>query len=199
MTLNKILVLSAAILTIIGFGTGLAAAHRHNHGGIQAAQSSQSVSIPGPLAHVKSEFSFTVHAPMAIAAPLFGPEAERAWGGSDWDPHFVYPQPVNDVEGAVFMVQHGHHAGTWVTTALDFSAGHVQFVNIIDGLMATKIDIRLTPKGPENTFVTVIYERTALKPEANDHVTMLGQSNSGSGPHWESTINGYLKSQPQKK
>lgn len=197
--MNKMRVLSAAILTTTGFCSGLAAAHLHNHAGTQAAQSSQSAPIPGALAHVKSEFSFTVHAPMAVAAPLFGPEAERSWGGSDWNPHFLYPQPVKDVDGAVFQVQHGQHASTWVTTALDFARGHVQYVNIIDGLMATKIDIRLTPKGPENTFVTVVYERTALKPEANDHVNMLGQNDSESGQHWGSFIDGYLKTQPQKK
>ena len=197
--MNKTLVLSTAILTTIGFGSGLAAAHLHYHGGIQAAQSLQSVPTLGPLAHVKSEFSFTVHAPIAVVAPLFGPEAERGWGGSDWDPHFLYPQPVKDVDGAVFLVKHGQHTSTWVTTALDFAAGHVQYVNLIDGLMATKIDIRLTPKGPENTFVTVVYERTALQPEANDHVNTLGKNDSGSGPHWESTINGYLKTQPQEK
>lgn len=32
----------------------------------------------GPPYHVRTEFEFTVHAPYSVAAPLFGPERERA-------------------------------------------------------------------------------------------------------------------------
>jgi hypothetical protein len=48
-----------------------------------------------------------VHAPFAKAAPLFGPEGERAWAGKHWNPEFIHPQPARDVEGAVFTIQHG--------------------------------------------------------------------------------------------
>ena len=75
-----------------------------------------------PLAHVRNEFEFTVHAPYAVTAPLFGPEGERAWGGEHWDPHFFYPQPAQDVRGAVFMVEHGHHRSYWINTAFDVEA-----------------------------------------------------------------------------
>ena len=64
---------------------------------------------PASFAHVSSTFHFTVNAPMREAAPLFGPEGERAWAGKDWEPHFVFPAPARDVEGAVFTVQHGEH------------------------------------------------------------------------------------------
>jgi len=145
------------------------------------------------LAHTRSEFSFTVDAPMEMAAPLFGAEAERAWGGESWNPRFVYPQPASDVGGAVFFVKHGGHDSTWVATAQDFRGGHVQYVSLIDGAMATLIDIRLRAAGEKETAVTVVYERTALRPELNGHISELAANDKTSGPHWASAINDYLK------
>src|SRR5882672_5619501 len=48
----------------------------------------------GPAYHVRTEFEFMVHAPYSAAAPLFGPEGEKAWASDSWHPHFVYPQPA---------------------------------------------------------------------------------------------------------
>jgi hypothetical protein len=146
-----------------------------------------------PLAHARSEFSFLVHAPMAVAAPLFGPGAERAWGGAAWDPHFLYPLPAADVRGAVFTVRHAGHESTWVTTAQDFEGGHVQYVSVVDGIMVTLIDIRLTPLGPGETSVTVAYERTALQAGVNEHVRKLAEQDRDSGPHWGGAINDYVR------
>ena len=53
------------------------------------------------------ERSITVDLPYAEAAPLFGPEGERAWAGKHWTPHFLYPQTRHDEQGAVFTIQHG--------------------------------------------------------------------------------------------
>ena len=62
-----------------------------------------------PLAHVKRDFSFIVKAPMEVASPLFGPDAERGWAGDGWNPQFFYPQSGRDVPCAVFPVRHGQH------------------------------------------------------------------------------------------
>lgn len=153
---------------------------------------------PGePLAHARSEFSFVVHAPMAVAAPLFGAEAERGWGGETWKPRFLYPQPASDIPGAVFLVKHGEHDSTWVATAQDFQSGHVQYVNLIDGTMVTLIDIRLTAKAANETAVTVAYERTALQPGVNEHIQKLSEQDKGGGPHWETAINDYVRASSQ--
>jgi hypothetical protein len=157
------------------------------------------VSAFEPLAHVRSQFEFTLQAPVSVAAPAFGPEAERGWGGHDWNPHFLFPEPAQDIEGAVFTVPHGPHESLWVATVLDFAAGHVQYVSMIDGMMLTRIDIRLRPLGTRETGVTVAYERTALRAEANEHVRQLGEQDSHSGKHWESILNDYLKAQAGPK
>src|SRR5215468_10658349 len=88
-------------------------------------------SVKGPVTHVENGFEFTVHAPYDKVAPLFGAHGERAWGGADWDPQFLHPQPARDVAGEVFSVAHGHGRSTWVNTAFDLETGHVQYVYVV--------------------------------------------------------------------
>ncbi len=177
--MNRIPIILAA------FGSGAAALAMAAHG--------SAVKPPEALAHTRSEFSFTVHAPMEVAAPLFGAEAERAWGGESWNPRFVHPQPASDVEGAVFFVKHGGHDSTWLATAQDFRGGQGQYVSLIEGAMATLIAIRLRAAVEKETAVTVVYERTALRTELNGHISELAANDKTSGPHWASAINDYLK------
>lgn len=146
-----------------------------------------------PLAHRSSTFSFTVNAPMREAAPLFGPEGERAWAGSDWDPHFVFPAPAHDVEGAVFTVQHGEHTAVWVNTVFDLAGGRMQYVYVLANLLATTIDVRLHSIDAQHTGVAVTYTRTALLPEANEHVTSMSRHDAEQGPEWERSINTFLQ------
>src|SRR5216684_1598090 len=54
--------------------------------------------------HARGAFELTVHAPFQQAVALFGAHGERLWGGKDWDPQFIYPQPEEDRAGAVFTV-----------------------------------------------------------------------------------------------
>jgi hypothetical protein len=44
-------------------------------------------------------------------------------------------------------------------------------------------------------LVDVVYERTALNPEANEHVQQLGASDRNNGTHCQKAINGYLEKQ----
>jgi hypothetical protein len=145
-----------------------------------------------PLAHVRTTFEFTVRAPYKVAAPLFGAEAERAWGGVHWDPQFLYPQPAQDKAGAVFTVAHGQHQSVWVNTVFDLENGNVQYVSIIDGIMVTKIDIHLAAVDANTARVNVAYERTALNADANVHVRQFGKSDQENGKEWDDAINGYL-------
>ncbi|MGH9762984.1 MAG: hypothetical protein ACREDR_11895 [Blastocatellia bacterium] len=145
-----------------------------------------------PLMHTRTEFSFTVRAPYRTVAPLFGPDAERSWGGHEWNPNFIYPLPAGDVAGAVFTVQHGGHSSLWITTAFDLKEGHVQYVYTMDNILLTLIDIHIEKSDARVTFVHVAYERTALKPEANEHVKHMGSSDAKMGGEWASAIDGYL-------
>ena len=149
----------------------------------------------GPVLHVRNEFEFTVHAPYRVTAPLFGAEGERGWAGSDWDPHFLYPQPTQDTRGAVFTIPHGHGQAYWINTSMDVDGRHFQYVSVIPRAMVVLIDVRFSEPDPANTKVNVAYERTALNPAANEHVRELGNSDRASGKEWGAAINDYLAKQ----
>jgi len=177
--------MKTAVLVVLAVGAlaGLALVYHHYRG----------ARFSGPVAHVRNEFEFTVHAPYRVTAPLFGPEGERAWADEDWDPHFLYPQPAQDVRGAVFTLHHGHrHHAYWVNTAFDLDARHVQYVYVIPEVMATLIDVHFAELNAANTKVNVAYERTALSPENNERVRKAGNSDRDSGKEWGDAINDYL-------
>jgi hypothetical protein len=146
-----------------------------------------------PMTHARSEFTFTVHAPLSTAFPLFGPEGERPWAGPHWNPQFLYPTPAQDIEGAVFRVHHGHHDATWVNTAFDAPSGHAAYVYIIDGKLATRIDVQLTPIDQQTTSVHVMYERTALDPSVEEDIGEMAKTDPKMGPDWEKSIAAYLQ------
>jgi hypothetical protein len=143
------------------------------------------------LTHTRNEFSFTVDAPFEQVVPLFGADEERKWA-HDWNPQFVYPTPARDQPGMVFKVAHGQLTSVWVNTALDLTAGHIQYAYVLNDAMATLIDIHATRQGPQKTSVTVVYERTALIPEANDHVQHFAKGDENAGKEWGDAINAYL-------
>ena len=158
-----------------------------------------------PALHVRNEFDFTIHAPYKVAAPHCGADAERAWAGPDWNPKFLYPPhdaSAKDVPGAVFTIKHGHnHHAAWINTAFDLDTGHIQYVYVLGDVMVTLIDIHLAPieaDGAPATRVKVAYERTALSPEANDHVRQFAESDRKSGPHWQSDFDSYFAQQKSK-
>jgi hypothetical protein len=144
------------------------------------------------LEHVQNKFEFVIDAPPENAFPLFGANKERIWA-PDWKPDFIHPSPAEDVEGAVFRVKHGHHEAVWVNTVFDGVSGHVQYVYVLPDVMVTRIDIHLRPLEAKRTRAEVVYERTALRIDANDMVMHHGQMDSKAGPEWEAQINGYLK------
>ncbi len=143
------------------------------------------------LAHARTEFRFTANASFEQVAPLFGAHEERKWS-PDWNPQFLYPQPAHDQPGMVFKVTHGQHESVWINTAFDLAEGHIQYTYVLNDAMATLIDIHLTREGAQKTGVSVVYERTALIPEANEHVQHFAQGDAKAEKEWDEAINGYL-------
>jgi hypothetical protein len=143
------------------------------------------------LTHTHTEFSFTVDAPFEQVVPLFGAHEERKWA-EGWDPQFVYPTPANDQQGEVFKIAHGQHTSVWINTALDLANGHIQYAHVLGDAMATLIDIHATSQGLQKTAVTVVYERTALVPEANEHVQHFAKADGNGGKEWGEAMNAYF-------
>jgi hypothetical protein len=165
-----------------------------------AAQKPETAVTPSqPAVHVSSSFTFNVNAPLQQAAPLFGPEGERAWAGDDWDPQFLFPVPARDIEGAVFTLRHGEDTAIWVNTLFDLNARRMQYVYVLANLLATTINVRLHATDALHTKVDVTYDRTALRPEANEHVAALAQHDRKQGEVWEKAINDYLLRQARSR
>ena len=161
------------------------------------AQNQQAAPSDPELAHTRVEFHFVADGPFEQVAPLFGANEERKWA-ADWTPQFVYPIPARDVPGMVFRVEHGDHSSIWTNTAFDLTAGHIQYSYVLNDAMATLIDIHLTRDAARKTGVTVVYERTALIPEANEHVQHFAKGDAKAQKEWEESINGYLAKRGQK-
>jgi hypothetical protein len=141
--------------------------------------------------HTRTEFSFTVDAPFDQVAPLFGANEERKWA-THWNPQFIYPTPARDLQGMVFKVAHGQVTSVWVNTALDLATGHIQYAYVLNDAMATLIDIHLTRESAQKTGVTVVYERTALLPEASENVQYFTKSDAGAAKEWGDAMNSYF-------
>ena len=121
------------------------------------------------------------------------------WGSAHgrryWDPHFLYPQPAQDIQGAVFTIRHGHRQAYWINTSLDINARHFQYAYVIPEAMVVLIDVRFSEIDAANTKVNVAYERTAVHPEFNEHVKEMGNTDRHNGKAWGTAINDYLAKQ----
>ena len=144
------------------------------------------------LLHTRERFSVTAMAPLAIAWPLFGAEAERAWAPG-WDPIFLWPETAADQEGMVFRIKHGARTAVWVNTAMDRVANRIQYAYFIPDVVVTVITLRFTPHD-RITDVEVVYERTALTAEVNHIVEGMAACDRTAGEEWDRQINGYLQS-----
>jgi hypothetical protein len=147
----------------------------------------------GPVVHVENGFEFTAHGPYKTVAPLFGAFVERVWAGDGWNPEFLHPSPARDTFGEVFTIAHSHLRSTWVNTAFDLESGHVQYVYVLPDVQAVLIDIHLDQKDPSVTGVRVVYQRTALDPRLNGHISELGEKDRDMGKEWETAIDTYLR------
>jgi hypothetical protein len=152
----------------------------------------QAAALP---ARVSNTFRFVVPASLSRSSALFGPEGERCWAGKNWQPEFLHPQPAEDVQGAVFTVQHGPHKSVWVNTVFDPVAGRMQYVSFIPDALVFTVEVRLSVLAPSSTKVEVTYVRTALDAAANEDVVVMGKRDAESGPEWQRSIEECLASE----
>ena len=62
------------------------------------------------------------------------------------------------------------------------------------GIMVTTIDVRFATATPTTTKVHVVYTRTALTPEGNEHVTALTGNDEAAAHQWQQAIDTYVAS-----
>ncbi len=150
---------------------------------------------PGTIpVHKETSFDLLINQPYAVVAPLFGADGERAWGGADWDPHFIFPIPAKDVSGAIFTLEHGHRKMLWITPIFDLAGRHIEHLYVIHDAMVTLIDITFPDASPDTTKVHVVYQRTALAPGSNQHVEQLAAQDATAAQEWQHAIDNYFAS-----
>ena len=69
----------------------------------------------------------------------------------------------------------------------------MQYVYVLCDLLATTIDVRLHAIDATHTKVDVTYVRTALRPEASEHVIAMGKHDHEQGPVWQGQINSHFE------
>jgi hypothetical protein len=141
--------------------------------------------------HRRTEFTFDINASFETVVPLFGADKERLWA-EEWNPQFVHPQPANDEAGAVFTTRTGD-SSVWINTVYDRKHGHIQYACFASEGMATLIDIHVQKRSATGTRAIVVYERTALQPEANEYVNRQADSDATKGTEWEAAMQSYLR------
>ena len=160
--------------------------------GVVASSLQAEEASPPALEHTHEEFSLVVAAPYEKAFPLFGAWEERKWAEA-FNPQFIHPSPAHDQQGMVFAWELGGKPSVWTNTAFYPAIGHGQYVYFVNDTMVTLIDIHLSKAGAAKTRVDVVYERTALQPEANEQVSHQARGDRNRGAEWDAMINGYLK------
>jgi hypothetical protein len=167
-------------------------------GAIGATISQAQPKSSGAAVRTHAEFTFEVSAPYADVFPLFGAHKERVWARG-FDPQFLYPLPPHDEAGMVFTTVQDGMSRQWVNTAFDPESGHVQYVYWIADMMTALIDIHVMNSHDSTTKVHVVYERTALRPEASEQVRHMAHADANAGPHWAEMINGYFANERASK
>ena len=161
-------------------------------GVVSAAMANAQSKPTDPPVRTREEFTFVASGGYADVFPLFGAHKERVWAVG-FDPQFIHPVPARDEAGMVFTTVQEGMQRVWVNTAFDAAMGHVQYVYWIADVTTAWIDIQVTNSGGTATAVHVVYERTALRSEANERVLQMAHHDANSGPHWAEMINGYLR------
>jgi hypothetical protein len=105
----------------------------------------------------------------------------------------MHPQPAADIEGAVFTVRYDQQLETWVNTLFDLDARHFQYVFFLPDMMVTVVDVRFKPIGPEETNVSLVFTRTALKSQSNPQVQAASEADKNAGSFFQSAIDAYLQ------
>ena len=89
-------------------------------------------------------------------------------------------------------MSHGTHNTVWVNTLFDQEARHFQYVYFLPEIMVATVDVRFKSIDAGTTQVNVVYTRTALTPDANEHVAKMSEDDRKKGKEWQQAIDTYL-------
>jgi len=126
-----------------------------------------------------------------VVFPLLCPELEREWVPG-WDPTWILSTSGVAEEDCVFATDDEHGQSVWIITDHRPST-YVRMYKLTPGLVLTRLDITLRPRGANATSADVNYCYTALSSEgtawvaertADWYVRFMEE--------WEKELNAYL-------
>lgn len=157
------------------------------------ATSTPSAPDPGAVhEHARRSITILLRAPVDEAFDAFGVIEEKKWSPG-WNPRFVFPTEPVQAEGGIFVVPDGASQQVWLIQTWDVTAHVARYAAIDPGMTVTLIQIRVTPLSGTTSSAFITYERTGLSEAGDAQTRHFDQHFAASSPHWEQTINDYLR------
>jgi hypothetical protein len=96
--------------------------------------------------------------------------------------------------GAVFTVAHPNgSASIWVMNYYNVAERRVEYVRVIPGSNAARIEIRVSSAAGGHSTAEVSYALTSLSAAGDSAVDLFVETFPQRKPHWEQAINHYLR------
>jgi hypothetical protein len=143
--------------------------------------------MPTPLRRVVLRGAVAVALPPEEALELFTPQGERAWVHG-WDPVFPAGDDGDAVAGTVFRTA-AHDAETlWVVAGR--TSRSISYARVTPGDRAGTVAVTCEPDGA-GTRAEVVYDLTALAPDAQAAVDAFAAGYAEFLESWERAIAGH--------
>ena len=143
---------------------------------------------------VSHEYVQTNFALPETVFPLLCPVEEAKWVPG-WQYRLIYSQSGVAELGCIFITPNEDGTeSTWLCTDYDRSNFRIGYVWINPGLVATHLQIQLSPQGSSQTEARIRYAYTGLSETGNREVERFDQAWFRSKMEgWEKAINHYLR------
>jgi hypothetical protein len=130
------------------------------------------------------EGRFTLPVGVREAVPLFTPEGERRWAGSDWNPVYPIPAPGGDGGDAGTVFTTASDGGDAIWIVLERRSDGLRYARVAPDRIAGTIEVTCAEATDQGgTEVAVGYNVTSLGPEG---VTFVEAIDAGFDEYLES-------------
>lgn len=142
---------------------------------------------------VRRTFRQTNHASPEEMFPLLCPVREREWAVG-WECRLVHSLSGVAELGAVFTTSRAGEADTtWIITLHDAAAGQVEFATFTPENRVGRIEIQLSRKSENESWVDIAYNYVALSAAGEESVQRFTEEYfAGMMRDWQEEINHFL-------
>lgn len=142
---------------------------------------------------VSHQYTQRIRASAKEVFPLLYPVREREWIPR-WDPVLVVAESGIAERGAVFVTEVEEREAIWVITEHDPEAGFIAMVEVVPGLVAIELSIRVKDVGDSDSECIVSYVYTALSADGEVFVReRTPEWYLEFMVEWESLLNAHLE------